>query len=330
MKRTLLILASLLIAVFAQAQSTPETYLDTMDNGKMARVILKGNIAVLGIEIFATDSTPAKRLLISDMEIPFVEHWKHSSSPEKSSNLRINIHDFKEAFFQNPDIRVFGTCSREEVLADTTLFPDSVIFADIHINQRWTIKSENIFLILGIQILGERYWGGPGVKLLKKFDLHGNHLEDFIVTGAGNEHFDISDNGKYAYIDNIFLGEGATWWPCQDGRTLVWNLMSEKLLLDVSHPEEISMAKVNKGKYTLTEGFEGNLFVQRFSPEEKRNTTQTAYRIFDLENDRKIYFYLSSKETKSLVFEKGGVKYTNHLGIEVFNAYDGSLFTPQN
>ncbi|MEZ4686180.1 MAG: hypothetical protein R3B47_08960 [Bacteroidia bacterium] len=230
MKSIVIFIAAMLMAHIATAQ---ELAIDTL-KGKRVAVIRHIEYGPIGLEIFPTDSTPARRLMIADMDIPLVGAWFLSEPVAKEKEVRMNINDVKRLFFDNPEIEVIGRCSAEEVMEDSTIFPDSVMFKKVQIRPEFQFRETNNFLLVGYTFQGPKNWGGVRVNLLIELDKSGNELRRFVLTGSSSEQVQISQNGKMVYFASYFLGERISWSPCLNGDIFLWDLESNTQLFVIT------------------------------------------------------------------------------------------------
>ena len=304
MKSIVIFIAAIMLGHITTAQNLK---VDTVKD-KGAGVIRYMNYGPVGLEIFPTDSTPARRLMIADMDIPLVGAWFLSEPLAKEKEVRMNIDDVKRLFFDNPEIEVVGRCSAEDVMGEETYIPDSTTLFKVRISPNWQITDHSIFLRLQYYVRGTIYDGGVCINLFLEFDFQGNLKRRFVVNGTGNESVLFSRDGSMVYFASYSISELISWTPCTDGDIILWDLNSNEQLFSYNNFDK-SCFLTEQG-YSANIHFTGNNLIYTFFHHKKHVTDSVRfYRIVDFRNEKSYLFSIPAKSTKSLKLLPNGVEF---------------------
>jgi hypothetical protein len=314
MKSFVMLLSTLIISHVLLAQ---DIRIDTLKGGRAALLSYgtKGNI---GLEILPTDSTPGKRLMVPEMDIPLIEAF-HLSEPIGAKKIvHLNINDVKRLFFDNPEIEVIGNCSAEEVLNAKTFFPDSVVFEKLLLDVEWHVTTERIFCYLTYYIYDDPlYWGGAGINLFCEFSTEGDLLRKFTLNGLGSGSIHFSTSGAFAKVSNEpDEVEMISWSPCMKaGHFQIWDIRNNRMLFDYDD-HSFERAFLPKGG-TVDIFLAGEQLVEEYYAGKTRtDTTLINMRLIDFRNNNQTYtFRVTPKQYGSLRFHADHIEVRDAAGI---------------
>lgn len=321
MKRFVMLLSTVLIGQILLAQNIS---IDTLKGGRVA-LLTYSDLGNIGLEVLPTDSTPGKRLMVPEMDIPLIGAFHLSEPIGAEKSVHMNINDVKRLFFDNPEIEVIGRCSAEEVMEEQSGIPEATTLYRVRIQPRWQITDRQIFLQLCYYIRGSLYDGGVCINLFMEFDLLGELKRQFILNGTGNESVRFSQDGSMAFFDSYSISELISWTPCTDGDIILWDLRSDRQLFSYNAFDK-SCFLTEQG-YSADIHFTGNNLIYTFFHHKKHITDSVKYyRIIDFRNEESYIFSIPNKSVKSLKLLPNGIEFLGSKESRERHLFGSSFF----
>ena len=324
MKRALFLLMMMLMLGAGMAQ---EVVWDTLENGKMAVIREEGQDSYreIGLSIFQTDSTPERNLFFTNMNVPFIKHSQLISKNHRDRRP-LNLEDIYQAFYSDSTIEVWGTCGRDDMKAPIEEY-GHIRYHKLKLDGEWMVRESGIILRLTYSFKSNTpYQGGPRMSLFRNYDLEGNHIKDYMLTGLGDEMFTLSKNGKYALVYNGTLSD-LGFVPCGYGSLVYYNLETHERLYSPGYAARYPLADSLIGKYTSQTSLRGNTLIQDFYPRENPSLEGAVfYRVMDFAKDQDYFFSVPVQARGSLQFLPEGIQYQDAQGKLVSHRYQSDFF----